>query len=85
MLRRRTGLDFACFAPQGRVSARGGAVKTKDITPRPRAVPGGSGGFLGIKVSSGALGAPVGNRANFAILGVRDFACFCGSKYAPSM
>ena len=24
-------------------------------------------------------------RANFAILEVRDFACFCGSKYAPSM
>ena len=25
------------------------------------------------------------NRANFVILEVRDFACFCGSKYAPSM
>ena len=25
------------------------------------------------------------NRANFVILEVRDFACFCGSKYARSM
>ena len=24
-------------------------------------------------------------KANFVILEVRDFACFCGSKYAPSM
>ena len=23
--------------------------------------------------------------ANFVILEVRDFACFCGSKYVPSM
>ena len=25
------------------------------------------------------------DRANFVILEVRDFACFCGSKHSPSM
>ena len=30
------------------------------------------------------LPIPLG-RANFVILEVRDFACICGSKYAPSM
>ena len=35
------------------------------------------------RIRRGRLGGR--GRANFVILEVRDFACFCGSKYAPSM
>ena len=46
----------------------------------------GGAGYAGVRVAApGTDGGDAWGRANFFILKLRDFACFCGSKYVPSM
>jgi len=62
-----------------------GILLESGFDARSRGVNGSRGRAASREARGKVADDDVRSRANFAILEVRDSACFCGSKYAPSM
>ena len=74
-----------CLPPQKRELARGQGKPPsvrREYAEDHRSTPKGGPGVVGAVLPKGL---PASVRANSAIFKVRDFACYCGSKYVPSM